>query len=579
MAKKEKTKQYISNALSDLTENIEKNSKMQQGTLKHIAVTDQDISVISTGLQTLDALLGVGGLPRKTVVEIFGEPGGGKSFIAQSVLAQATLQYGWCCYVDVEGGLNLERARNLGVVTNRLTYQDQFDTGEQALQMICDLLYTPNFYKKYGIPFPRYYDVIVLDSVAALGAKKDLVADQIGELLDGDSKEGSKIQPAARARMISNFSPKILSAMSKSSGLWKEDMSGIFRNDNTFYSFDPDDKEIPETLIKDIEKVVKERNEIKGDIKKEEHQKIYLAIRRREIIEESFSKLSEIADEQIAQDIIGAVEKIKIKEFYDIMHNVAENISDEDNTIFVNYHKKLEKILNSLNNGAKITPPVSQGIKDFEKAMRNGHIYEILNGDTGFFRVVHYNPGPILIIINQIRTGNIGGYGQATEERPGGFAFKHAAGTAIKVRALSKSQGAVFSEDGKTRIGHKSTVTIEKSRFATPFDKCEIIIPFVKDAINPFSEFMRMCEEQDIWKFSRKFYNLPPDGSIIKTKDEITWKTELYAHGLKYIQEQLNYSDEQMEDIYASLSEELSQSFSKEEDDDEVTIEDDVFEL
>lgn len=113
------------------------------------------VPVVSTGSLGLDIALGVGGLPRGRVVEIFGPEASGKTTLALEVIAQAHKENGIAAFVDAEHALDVKYARNLGVNTDDLLIS-QPDTGEQALEI------TEVLVRSGGI------DVLIIDSVAAL---------------------------------------------------------------------------------------------------------------------------------------------------------------------------------------------------------------------------------------------------------------------------------------------------------------------------------------------------------------------------------------------------------------------------
>ena len=114
-----------------------------------------NLSVVSTGSLGLDQALGIGGLPRGRVVEIYGPESSGKTTLALSVVAQAQKMGGKCTFVDAEHALDPVYARALGVNLDEL-YISQPDSGEQALEIADSLSRTGAM------------DVVVVDSVAAL---------------------------------------------------------------------------------------------------------------------------------------------------------------------------------------------------------------------------------------------------------------------------------------------------------------------------------------------------------------------------------------------------------------------------
>ncbi len=120
-----------------------------------------NIEVISTGSLQLDLALGVGGLPRGRVVEIYGPESSGKTTLAIHVIAEAQKNGGMAAFVDVEHAFDASYANDLGVDVDNLVFS-QPDNGEQALEMIDRMVSTGAF------------DVVVLDSVAALVPKAEL---------------------------------------------------------------------------------------------------------------------------------------------------------------------------------------------------------------------------------------------------------------------------------------------------------------------------------------------------------------------------------------------------------------------
>ena len=147
--------------------------------------------VISTGCLSLDVALGVGGVPRGRIVEIYGPESGGKTTLALHIVAEAQKNSGYAAFVDVEHALDPEYAKALGVNTEDLLVS-QPDTGEQALEI------TETLVRSGAL------DVIVLDSVAALVPKAELD----GEM--GDSHMG------LQARLMSQALRKLTGTVSRS---------------------------------------------------------------------------------------------------------------------------------------------------------------------------------------------------------------------------------------------------------------------------------------------------------------------------------------------------------------------------
>ena len=148
-------------------------------------------NTISTGCLSLDVALGVGGVPRGRIVEIYGPESGGKTTLALHIVAEAQKNSGYAAFVDVEHALDPEYAKVLGVNTEDLLVS-QPDTGEQALEI------TETLVRSGAL------DVIVLDSVAALVPKAELD----GEM--GDSHMG------LQARLMSQALRKLTGTVSRS---------------------------------------------------------------------------------------------------------------------------------------------------------------------------------------------------------------------------------------------------------------------------------------------------------------------------------------------------------------------------
>ena len=152
---------------------------------------DMSIEVIPTGCLPLDIALGVGGLPRGRVTEIFGPEASGKTTVCLHVIAEAQKMGGTCAFIDVEHALDPLRASTVGVNLDNLLIS-QPDNGEQALEIVETLVRS------------NAVDVIVLDSVAALVPRAEIE----GEM--GDSMMG------VQARLMSQALRKLTGAISKS---------------------------------------------------------------------------------------------------------------------------------------------------------------------------------------------------------------------------------------------------------------------------------------------------------------------------------------------------------------------------
>ncbi|HEY9213737.1 MAG TPA: recombinase RecA [Ancylobacter sp.] len=174
-------------ALSQIERAFGKGSIMRLGKNDKI----MDIETVSTGSLGLDIALGIGGLPRGRVVEIFGPESSGKTTLALHTIAEAQKKGGVCAFIDAEHALDPIYARKLGVDLDNLLIS-QPDAGEQALE-ICDTLVRSGA-----------VDVLVIDSVAALTPRAELD----GEM--GDS------QPGLQARLMSQALRKLTASINRS---------------------------------------------------------------------------------------------------------------------------------------------------------------------------------------------------------------------------------------------------------------------------------------------------------------------------------------------------------------------------
>src|SRR5438093_2612719 len=173
-------------ALGQIEKQYGKGSIMKLGERGHVG-----IEAIPTGALALDLALGIGGLPRGRIVEIFGPESSGKSTLATHVVAEAQRNGGICAYIDAEHAVDPTYAAAIGVNVDELLIS-QPDTGEQALE-IADILIRSNA-----------LDVIVIDSVAALTPRAEIE----GEM--GDSHMG------LQARLMSQALRKLTANLNKS---------------------------------------------------------------------------------------------------------------------------------------------------------------------------------------------------------------------------------------------------------------------------------------------------------------------------------------------------------------------------
>ncbi len=180
-------KKALDAALSQIERSFGKGSIMRLGKNEQVV----EIEAISTGSLGLDIALGIGGLPRGRIVEIYGPESSGKTTLALQTVAEAQKKGGVCAFVDAEHALDPVYARKLGVHLDDLLIS-QPDTGEQALEIADTLV-------RSGA-----VDVLVIDSVAALTPKAELE----GEM--GDSL------PGLQARLMSQALRKLTASISKS---------------------------------------------------------------------------------------------------------------------------------------------------------------------------------------------------------------------------------------------------------------------------------------------------------------------------------------------------------------------------
>jgi len=173
-------------ALAQIEKQFGKGSIMRLGEGEVI----EDIQVVSTGSLGLDIALGVGGLPRGRVVEIYGPESSGKTTLTLQVIAEMQKLSGVCAFIDAEHALDIQYAQKLGVNLQDLLIS-QPDTGEQALEIVDALVRSGSV------------DLIVVDSVAALTPKAELE----GEM--GDSL------PGLQARLMSQALRKLTATIKK----------------------------------------------------------------------------------------------------------------------------------------------------------------------------------------------------------------------------------------------------------------------------------------------------------------------------------------------------------------------------
>ncbi len=170
-------------ALSQIERQFGKGSMMRLGDREQELVPS-----ISTGSLSLDIALGIGGLPRGRIVEVYGPESSGKTTLALQVIAEAQRKHGTCAFIDAEHALDPIYAESLGVNTDDLLVS-QPDTGEQALE-ICDMVVRSGA-----------VDVVVIDSVAALTPKAEIE----GEMGDAHVGLQARLMSQALRKMTANI--------------------------------------------------------------------------------------------------------------------------------------------------------------------------------------------------------------------------------------------------------------------------------------------------------------------------------------------------------------------------------------
>ena len=187
MATESKKAKALDLAITQIDRQFGKGSIMRMGE-DHVSISD---NVISTGCLSLDVALGVGGVPKGRIIEVFGPESSGKTTLALHVVAEAQKSGGYAAFIDAEHAMDPEYAKNLGVNLEELLVS-QPDSGEQSLEI------TETLVRSGAL------DVIVIDSVAALVPRAELE----GEM--GDSHMG------LQARLMSQALRKLTGTVNRS---------------------------------------------------------------------------------------------------------------------------------------------------------------------------------------------------------------------------------------------------------------------------------------------------------------------------------------------------------------------------
>ena len=187
MTKDSKKTKALDLAITQIDRQFGKGSIMRMGS-DHVSISE---NVISTGCLSLDVALGVGGVPKGRIIEVFGPESSGKTTLALHIVAEAQKASGYAAFIDAEHAMDPEYARNLGVNLDELLVS-QPDSGEQSLEIAETLVRSGAL------------DIIVVDSVAALVPRAELE----GEM--GDSHMG------LQARLMSQALRKLTGTVSRS---------------------------------------------------------------------------------------------------------------------------------------------------------------------------------------------------------------------------------------------------------------------------------------------------------------------------------------------------------------------------
>lgn len=187
----EDKKKSLSHALDKIEKSYGRGSIMRMG---DFANAQRDVAAVSTGSLGLDIALGIGGLPRGRVVEIYGPESSGKTTIALQVVANAQKAGGVCAFVDAEHALDISYAKKLGVQTDDMLVS-QPDSGQQGLEITDTLVRSGAL------------DVVVVDSVAALTPREEL-----------EGEMGASL-PGLQARLMSQALRKLTGGINQSGTL------------------------------------------------------------------------------------------------------------------------------------------------------------------------------------------------------------------------------------------------------------------------------------------------------------------------------------------------------------------------
>jgi hypothetical protein len=246
------SERYVSTSQSkEVVEKI--NAVMEQLSISPNAIRDLDddpgpIQMTPTGVLTLDHRL-KGGIPSRSVCELFGDSQGGKSWLAQKVMAYVTQHNQRALFADVEVGFNPFRAQEIGVILSNTSIYDNYMGGTEVLNAITKMISSGA--KQATPPFieAQPFDLYVIDSIAVLPSDQQLK----GEGSMGD-----------RSRMISKWQREILPALSRSVGTWRATKDENIKVGRTLVPISANG--LGETLWKQIGDAVKKRKKAGANI-------------------------------------------------------------------------------------------------------------------------------------------------------------------------------------------------------------------------------------------------------------------------------------------------------------------------
>ena len=479
---------------------------IQEGSIRDLSSDEEKLEMVPTKVQSLDVAL-KGGIPVRTIVELYGESGGGKSWLAQKIAASCTYEGHRCFFVDAELAFNPFRAQDIGMDLNLVTYFDGVDNGEQCMGMVSNLLNEPGWDKSYNQPKP--FRVIIIDSIAAMPTRSDMQADLVNA---NDNKNAPKVRVASKATMMSQTLRKMQPSLAHSTGVYDsgsvERTFARYHNEITLLG----KSDMPDDIRKELQKLAKKRAPYGYNLFKP---------------------------------------------------GVQEEIGE--------------------------IPP---DVIEYEK-MLTGQVVEVR--DNGLV-TMHYNPGPIIVVVNQTRFADFESYGGAKKKTTGGQALLFFAGTRIniepisgnvkkRVRGIDGKMVDMYLPKGEVRDPVSNEVThylsqgrIIKSRYTTKAVNIGIKIPVGETKEDIFDDLLQLLKENGLYEYSRgshKLFTEPGKDPAFKIKDNTEFIIMMHDEGIDLISERMGFSEEQILDLKDYCEEKLMQSDIIEDEGEDVMEEDD----